>query len=593
MATTHVSGTELEIQAPKLPLTKPFLVSIGVTFLVAMHIFMPNPGGSGLSLSFNVTTWLAISFSIALGLIHTIGRNSLRYNKLTCVLIACTILLTLPVFYTSSQPETVTARILGLWAGLLLFIVLQQFRFNNKQKQRLLWFILLGSLIETIFGWVQYLLLTPGNILGFDPSNDLPYGIFQHPDVMASFIATGLILSAYLLTRQTTKYQSKLSILITLCSMPVLVIPLLVVLQSPTSWLSATLSVLLLTPYLWRFAIRKHLVAWLVGCLIGVMIAIIGMLFSTKVTVNTSTEPSPLSIATYSFPQSIDMLIERPFTGYGYGRFESGYIMYTARQHQLNQNYPAGIPSLTHPHNELLYWSIEGGIIPLLAIVFTSIFILARLYQTNKGSRLATFALFLPIILHSQIEYPFYHSAIHWITLILLVYWVDQRTNRYYQLNLSAATRFIVKPFAFFLPMATLLFMLSTLHTNYVLTQFEQSTVKSRDLLADVTNLAVWSERYEWDIHVTSLNIGLIKSNTLLVEKYVHWSLPIMKEKPRPAFYRNLILAYRYLNEESKANQVLSEALFLFPDEDFSQVTSIDFTLGNPAQDRLWPNEVR
>ena len=105
MATTHVSGTELEIQAPKLPLTKPFLVSIGVTFLVAMHIFMPNPGGSGLSLSFNVTTWLAISFSIALGLIHTIGRNSLRYNKLTCVLIACTILLTLPVFYTSSQPE--------------------------------------------------------------------------------------------------------------------------------------------------------------------------------------------------------------------------------------------------------------------------------------------------------------------------------------------------------------------------------------------------------------------------------------------------------------------------------------------------------
>ena len=129
--------------------------------------------------------------------------------------------------------------------------------------------------------------------------------------------------------------------------------------------------------------------------------------------------------------------------------------------------------------------------------------------------------------------------------------------------------------------------MLSTLHTNYLLTQFEQSKINSRELLSDITNLAVWSKRYEWDIHVTSLNIGLIKNDTLLVQKYIHWSLPMMKEKPRPASYRNLILAYRYMNEESKANQVLNEAFFLFPNEDFSQVKSIDFTLGNPIQDRL------
>ena len=48
-----------------------------------------------------------------------------------------------------------------------------------------------------------------------------------------------------------------------------------------------------------------------------------------------------------------------------------------------------------------------------------------------------------------------------------------------------------------------------------------------------------------------------------------------MKEKPRPAFYRNLILAYRYLNEESKANQVLSEAFFLYSLLEFSQRAGI------------------
>lgn len=58
----------------------------------------------------------------------------------------------------------------------------------------------------------------------------------------------------------------------------------------------------------------------------------------------------------FTFPQTIDMIIEKPFTGYGYGKFEAQYLLYTARQHQLNSSYPAGLASMDHPHNELLYW---------------------------------------------------------------------------------------------------------------------------------------------------------------------------------------------------------------------------------------------
>ena len=66
MASTHLIGTSLEPQKPKLPLTKPFLASIAVIFLIGMHIFTPNPGGSGLALSFNSTTWIAVSISLAI-----------------------------------------------------------------------------------------------------------------------------------------------------------------------------------------------------------------------------------------------------------------------------------------------------------------------------------------------------------------------------------------------------------------------------------------------------------------------------------------------------------------------------------------------
>ena len=50
MATIHTSGTQLENQVTQLPLNKAFLASLAVVFLLAMHFFMPNPEGSGLSL---------------------------------------------------------------------------------------------------------------------------------------------------------------------------------------------------------------------------------------------------------------------------------------------------------------------------------------------------------------------------------------------------------------------------------------------------------------------------------------------------------------------------------------------------------------
>ncbi|MGR5456791.1 O-antigen ligase family protein, partial [Vibrio alfacsensis] len=92
---------------------------------------------------------------------------------------------------------------------------------------------------------------------------------------------------------------------------------------------------------------------------------------------------------------SIDMLIEKPFTGYGLGKFEAEYMVYTARQHQLNNNFAAGVPALDHPHNELLFWGIEGGLLPILGILLAALFILSRIYTAKPGTRLAIFALFL------------------------------------------------------------------------------------------------------------------------------------------------------------------------------------------------------
>ncbi|NOJ25568.1 PglL family O-oligosaccharyltransferase [Vibrio coralliilyticus] len=574
MATIHLAGTSLEPQAPKLPLIKPFLVSIAVVFLLAMHIFTPNPGGAGLALSFNTTTWMAVSFSLAIGLYQVGTQGVVRYNKLTIGLFLCCVLLTIPVFFPHSDFSLSQGKLLGLWAGYGLFFVLQQFRFSNKQKQRLLWFITIAVFVQALFGWFQYLVLQPDNLFGYDTIQNRPYGIFQQPNVMASFLATGLALSGYLLTRHPKKYNRHLSEVSLLYLMPVVTVPLLIIIASRTGWLGAFLSVVLLLSYLYRFATKKRFWGWLTSIIIGLVIGFSSIILTDEDHI-ASQKVSLEDVREFIYPQTLDMLIEKPFTGYGYGRFESEYIVYTARQHQLNPNYHPGLASMDHPHNELLYWGAEGGLLPVVAIVLAAVMVLVRIYNAKKGTRLAMFALFVPIVLHSQLEYPFYHSAIHWITFVVLLFWIDQRARSYRFASFSIVTKTLFRVMSLVVPIITSFYMLTALHTNYVLTQFETSNPKNPDLLNQVSNPIVWKDRYDWDIYSTYLNIGLYRQEAKFIQPYIDWSLKIIKEKPRPAFYNNLILAYQGLGDSERAEQIRSEAQYLFPERDFSQVQYI------------------
>ncbi|WP_194439113.1 PglL family O-oligosaccharyltransferase [Vibrio fluminensis] len=577
MATIHLTGTQLEPKAAKLPLIRPFLASIGAIYILAMHFFMPNPGGSGLALSFNASTWLAFGSSLAIGLYQIGTEGKLRYNKLTIVLFISCLMMTAPVLYPESSVELSLNRLTGLWMGLLLFVILQQFRFSNRQKQRLLWFIVIAVAIQACFGWVQYLLLQPDNIFGYNTTTNRPYGIFQQPNVMASFLATGLAISGYLLSRQPIKYQRKLSDVTLLYLMPLLTIPLLIVLASRTGWLGAAIAVAAVLPYLYRFATHKRIAGWSLSALIGVMVGLVMplMTHSDSSTNLIEAKANFESARSYMYPQALDMFIEKPFTGYGYGSFEADYTLYTARQHQLNPSYHVGLPGMDHPHNELLFWGVEGGLLPVLGIMLAALFMLLRMYQAKHGTRLAMFGLFVPIVLHSQLEYPFYHSFVHWITFIILLYWVDQRSNSYREASFSKLSQIALRVMSLVVPILTSVYMVTALHSNYVLMKFELSNPKDPQILERVSNPIVWKDRYDWDVYSTYLNIGLITHNPEFIQPYIDWSLKIIKDKPRPAFYNNLIMAYQGLGEDKKAEQIRSEAKFLFPKKDFDKVQYI------------------
>ncbi|MFN1551991.1 PglL family O-oligosaccharyltransferase [Vibrio natriegens] len=573
MATIHVSGTRLSPGKTQVPLNRKFLLSLAVLFVLAMHFFMPNPGGSGLALSFNATSWVAFSFALGIGCYQIARNQALRYSKLTIGLFISVIIMTIPIFYPNANSHLAANKLIGLWSGLLFFVVLQQFHFSNKHRQRILWFIVLAVVIEAIFGLTQYLYLKPGNPFGYNTIANRPYGIFQQPNVMASFLATGLVIASYLLARQPYKYDRKLSDVYLLYAVPVLTIPLIVALASRTGWLASLFAVLLIIPYMYRYNTKRRFSHWVISLAAGLLLSVVVMQIAFPQGNGLAAEKVNMESArAYIFPQTVDMVIEKPFTGYGYGKFESEYMIYTARQHALNEKYPAGLPAMDHPHNELLYWAVEGGLLPIIGIFLAMTLVLHRIYQAKRGTRLALLALFIPIVLHSQLEYPFYHSLVHWVIFIILIYWADQRVARYRQVGFTKITKSLLRIVSLTLPAVFTFYMVSALHTNYILTKFETTRPTNPDILSQVSNPVVWKDRFDWDVYSTFLTIGLNKQDPSLIQPYIDWSLNIIKDKPRPAFYNNLILAYQGLDDGSKAEQIRAEAQFLFPRVDFSKV---------------------
>lgn len=575
MATLHIQGTKLEEVSEPNILAKPFLWSLGVVFLLAMHFFQPNPGGAGLALSFNSTTWLALSVCFGIGLYAIANQRALRVSSLTIVMLITCIVLTIPIFYSTTSVQDVMLRLIGLWAGWLLLLILHQYPLSIKQKQTLLLFIVGAVCIESIYAYFQYFYLEPGNSFGYNTDQNRPFAIFQQPNVMASFLATGLAIGSYLLARQqqTNVILHKLfSVLLLL--VPFIVIPLLWVLASRTGWLGATISTLLLIPYLVKFLPKRVMSLWVISVILGLAGGY--TLATANGGNNLIAQKSNLeSPRRYTFPQTLDMVIEKPLTGYGYGRFEPAYMIYTARQHQLNTTYPPGLPSMDHPHNEILYWAVEGGIIPVLGLLLAALAVLRKVRKSPSGTRLALVGLFFPLVLHTQLEYPFYHSAIHWIIFVILIYWVDQLTAQYQVIQFSKVSKTLLNVFSLIIPIITAFFMITALHTNHVLSRFEYTRPINPDLLNQVTNPSVWKDRFDWDVYNTQLNIGLHLDKPEYIQPYIDWAVQIIKRKPRSVFYAKLIVAYQGIGDNKKADEVRKEASFLFPKQDFSKIRYI------------------
>ncbi|ABM02230.1 O-antigen polymerase [Psychromonas ingrahamii 37] len=545
-------------------LTCVFIIIFALLMGIGAHYFQHNQGGSGLELAQNNVVWIFFSVLISLGLWKITVQQKIFYSRFTVVLLSAFILFYIPLFYPNNElADQSYTRLIGLFAGILLFISLQQFQFDKKNLEKLLLLIVLAGFIQACYSLMQDYLLPANNIFGYDVGYGRPYGIFQQPNVLASFMATTLILAGYLLQQIKDKKLQIFLLLSALLNMWVITITV-----SRTGYLGLLIAFVLFIPWAWQSSKRKFGI-FILAIFLGLGLASTkgGDILGKRNIANMTEGGGRLT----HYSNSWDMIKKHPLIGYGYGGFEKNYLINTAERVKNSKSKPEH-QHLTHPHNEILFWAIEGGVVPIVAILLLVIAFIHLLGKFRLTHAMALSTLVIPIAVHTQTEYPFYHSALHWLVLLVLVFYIDSQSENSRQKMFRPT--FALRAVALLTPLFTTLFMLSNLHTISKITAYERNEKPNIQLLLDVVNPLVFADRFEFHLNNFRLRLASQMDQPEDLQKIIDSTEKTIESKPKAFFYTILYFAYLNNQQPEKAQKTLDYALYLYPED--HQLANID-----------------
>ncbi|BEM94105.1 Wzy polymerase domain-containing protein [Serratia marcescens] len=527
-----------------------------------LPVYHPNMGGDGLALPQNILAWgvmalttLIVTFTVCL------GRIRLSLTPTARLLLLGIAVLALPLLYTRPEwREDALWRCAGLLGGWLFYVACLQLRVTARQRELLLFGLLFAVGIQALLAALQ--LFAPA-LAWVSPNGGRVYGVFQQPNVLGSFIATGLALALWLLLAPfsaPTRRQIPLLALLAAFS------TLLVLIQSRAAWLGAALAAALL---LWRFARQRPAAsrwaggALLLGAAIGLTVLFTGFGLETS-GVLLDREFSNSARLTMLHDVGA-MILAKPLLGWGYGGFEYSFAHFRLQTMPWREV----LEVAGHPHNEILLWWVEGGLTALagIAIVLAAgVRLLKSAWQRDReqpnGARVGLFLVLLPMLIHTQLEYPFYLSAPHWLAFLLLLALLDGQTGEPRQL-----------PFAKTLSLPVALAALGVLvmaafawQGRMALTQSERTMLANIDSIEQMPPPAAWiyRERKTFDEQSHALLVYNQTRDDALLTGYRQWANAYLQRRIDANVYATLIMILRYQGDQAQADARQREAAFLF-----------------------------
>ncbi|EOC0416703.1 O-antigen ligase family protein [Cronobacter malonaticus] len=484
-----------------------------IALVIICSVYVANAGGVGASLPVNLlfTGWLAFT------LISVFSRKTLFIIHSHSFLLPCGgALLLMPwLLQANNNP--------GVWVllvALVLWYGLSRCSLRALQKPFILRVVFILALAQAVIGLLQtFFPHLAMQLYEYDwlRNHGRPYGIFQQVNLLASFLASGIGCGFLLLFMARRRL-----IVVGITAGLSLLTFVLVLNQSRAGEIGAILIVLCLAALLWRQHPARSMAA-----LTLMMISAASAWYITQHT-TVLVNGMPYSLAreyagsTHARWQILcitwQMIMEKPWLGWGYGTFEYAFSRFVLAHPEYGYTYSSIV---THPHNELLYAWFQGGVVALSGMLllfagWVKIVIAAwRQGRVQTGYAL----LIIPLLVHLNLEYPFYQSFVHFGLFILLLrlgvidkpHSQTQRAKVSLRVAIGAAAA------------ALLAFSLTALCAGYQLTMLE------RGHLANFPRPAPWyfalqGERAEFDENVSRLIDYNRTHNSADLDTFMTWA---------------------------------------------------------------------
>ncbi|AFI84419.1 hypothetical protein Q7A_1595 [Methylophaga nitratireducenticrescens] len=545
---------------PLLP-QQPIEWLLALLFLVSPFYLVSSLGGTGFDLPFNITVWAAATLVIAYSVWYFCGQDKLILPANYKGLLALPVGILLAAALAGVQdPITWLFRIVYVMAGVIFLFGLFQFRLKNTD--RILLLIAIATMLQGLFGIIQLfqLPLLPDWVPRSDKVNAT--GVFQQVNVMASFLTTGVLISFYLCLRPVSFNRTylKVFLLITI----IVATYVMVATGSRIGLLSGILGLcMLLVSY--RKQVRKNwktIITAVLVVLVASWMAKEGLhktLDKTYRVVEAQHSEQRLSI----YRISIDAFTEAPIKGHGIGTFLEQFGLASSK---FYQQYPtAKLPTyIAHPHNELLLWAIEGGLLAFMGIIVAmfSVFYYAVI---NKQQRfIAYLSLLLPITFHTQVEHPFYHSSLHWFIWLTILYVMLSHYAVIKRNTLSLVARKSIRGFTLILLLASWGFLWQTSQAQQQLYHFLTKSQQYSDLNQSLNNL--YYKTYAEQIVMRShLHDAMARNDTEKLVQIINWFESELRKKPELKLFEDVINGYFALEMPEQRCESIHKSLDYYP----------------------------
>lgn len=554
-----------------------------VTYLLLMHFPWPTYGGGGLNLVSNLVVW----GSICLWILALNGASSmpkiLRAKKIIAFTLCGAIFLTIPMFWSPLLAWRLNSlpRFLYIWGLMFLFYIFLQQNLSFHKRRYFVALIALSGFIEAVMALFQLLFpLWSRQWLGYDifAAEGRPLGALLQVNLLGSFLATALACVLWVQLQEKSQRNAQL------WSFAGFVIVIALVLShSRTGWLGAVLSVSGVMTFI-RTTRRR--------VLMSVLFLTAGIIVGTTVLPHWQPHPvmqeviaSAHEVGPHASPANAHFNLNRmrqesnawrlqmlrgaliqirqhPWFGNGLGSFEVLYPTALAS---------AGLIKLSpmtvnHPHNELLYTWAEGGMVPVIGLLMLASLWLIPLQKVNRRRYGGLCMLSLPIWLHLMTESPFALSAIHGVTLVLLLCLaLPESAKRRSSHRLSARSHLALHSFTALLAAGGLLFILTGVQTQRLISQTEKIRFADARLLYPLNNPLAQSERIAFDRCASLLMSFTHTHDRRLLDVFVTEATKFLQAHNDANLIASLIQIYRATRQPALVNFWMLRGAQAFP----------------------------